>query len=448
MNRVSRLAFAFDRDWALVLLPISLLLWFLPIPFAGTSSGALLLLAGLRALLLLSVCGGITRIRRVENIEARWITLLVLFLGASMISALFSTDSSASLMDLGRQGYVAVFSILLVLAARGPNARVKLAGGMLLLPLLGMAAVGYLFLAYGGGLSSDALRSFKASVSISVPSLAINPLAAFIVLTLGLSVPVVSRLRYLRWAIAAMFVGAVIISGARSTLVALPLALLLFLTVKILSKRTTLARLLALAVPLAISFAMLTNVSLPTVSVDDLDALTTHRVYLWQTALDQFANHPLLGAGADTWRVNFETAVMPAQVRALSYRLSEYSSGAYHNAYLAFLAERGMIVFVPAMLIMWFVLRCAFRVYACRHLLAPGDREFAAFAPMMVLFILIRQFAECSGLLGYANGVGDFVSFALASVIIGLAADVENLPATANEREQIAFSRIATAESW
>ncbi len=434
MNQFARLKI----DSALVLLPVALALWFVPFPLAPIAS---------RTLLLLSVCGGIARIGHLDTLEVRWISLMGLFLATCATSALFSNNPSSSLLDLGRQIYVVVFSILLVLAARGTNARATLARAMIIPPSLGMTAVAYFYLRYGSGFTNEAFRQFKGSVSASAPSFAMNPIAAFIVLTLALSAPLISRSKYLSWAVAALFALVMMMTGARTTLIAIPAALLLFGTVRFFSKRTALLRLIAVALPLAVCFAMLVNIRTPSITVDELDTITTHRVYLWQAALRQFANHPWLGEGADTWRVDFETAVLPVQVRQTSRWLSERSSGAYHNAYLTFLAERGVVVFVPAMLILLFVLRCAFRVFEHRRSFVRDDRAFATLAPVMVLFILIRQLAECSGLLGYADGAGDFAGFALASVIVALAVEVDHPVLVVHEPQRIATSTLATV-SW
>lgn len=413
----------------LVLLPIALVCWFLPFQFAAVLS---------RALLLLSVSGGLTKTRLLRPVEARWILLFGLFLAASAASALFSMDPSASLVDFGRQAYVAVFSILLVLATRGSSARARLAGAIIFPTLLGMAAVLYLFWKFGSGFSNDALHAFKGSVSASAPTLSINPIAGFVVLTFFLSVPVFSRFKHVTWILAAIFALVLLLTGARSTIVALPLALLLFWIIRFFSDRAAFATQLAGLVLLgALTFALMANVRMPATTVDDLDDVTTHRVYLWEAALEQFANHPWFGAGADTWRLDLATTEVPAQSPEISDTFSRLSSGAYHNAYLAFLAERGLIVFIPALLILWFVLRSAFRVYTYRKLFAPGDREFANLAPIMVLFILARQLAECSGLLGYANGAVDFASFAVASLVVALAANIEHVVSPAYEQQRV-----------
>lgn len=422
----------------LVLLPIAFVCWFLPYQFAAVGS---------RALLLLSVSGGLARVRFLRRTEVRWIQLLGLFLVASATSAMFSMEASASLVDLGRQAYVVVFSILLVLATRGTSARTTLARAMIVPAFFAMAAVLYLYWIFGSGMSNNALHAFKSSVSASAPTFSINPIAGFVVLTFFLSVPAISEFKLITWILTAILVLVLVLTGARSTSLALLVAPLLFWTLRFFSSRTTFARLAGLVLLAAVSFAVTADVRMPAAAVDNLDDITTHRVYLWEAALEQFARHPWFGAGADSWRLEL-AAVLPDQSREISDRLSKLSSGAYHNAYLAFLAERGLIVFFPSLLILWFVLRSAFRVYEYRNLFAPGDRAFANLAPIMVLFIMVRQLGECSGLLAYANGGVDFASFAVASLVVALAGDIEHVASTAHKPQRVARLKTAMVVNW
>lgn len=401
-------------DPRLILLPIGLVCYFLPIPYAGLVS---------RGMLLVAVSGGFSRLGLLRRVEARWIVLLGLYLMASATSLLFSIDMSLSLMDFARQIYIVVFSILLVLTLRRSSARTELAAGMLLPTLLGIAVILYLFQTRGWGFSTDELHTFKASVSASDPSLAMNPIAGLFVLTFLASMPVSFRFRHLTWLFIAIFFPVLVLTGARSTIVALPSAVLLFMIVRVLWRMPLFPRLIAIAFLITLSIAVCVSIRIPSIPIESLDKATTHRVYLWEAALERFSSHYWFGAGADTWRLDLAT-VLPAEPQWVSRALLQLSSGAYHNAYLAFLAERGLVVSIPALLFLWFVLRSAFRVYAHRKMFAPVDRGLAQLAPTMVLFIMVRQLGECSGLLGYAEGTTDFASFVVASLVIALAADI------------------------
>jgi O-antigen ligase len=359
------------------------------------------------------------------------------------MSAAFSVDVSASLIDLGRQAYIVIFCILLMLTVRRPNARANLATVMIMPTLLGMALTLYMFWKFGTGISNDALHEFKASASASFLNITMNPLAGIVVLTFFATLPAVFRFRHLIWVSAALLVPILVLTGARSTMVALPLAVLLFLVIRFFSRLPLLPRLLALASSVTLLIAVAVATRVPVFTVDTADELTTHRVYLWQAAITRFAANQWFGAGADTWRLDL-TAVLPAEARE-SKGLLELSSGAYHNAYLTFLAERGLVVCIPALFVLSFVLRSAFRVYTCRKLLAPGDRVLAQFAPTMVLFIMIRQLAECSGLLAYADGPADFASFILASLIIALEGDLGQVASTVPSQQLVALESAAAA---
>jgi len=225
--------------------------------------------------------------------------------------------------------------------------------------------------------------------------------------------------------------------------VALPVAGLLFLAFRLFARLPLLPRFLALAFIATLFVAFVVSTRIPALTADALDELTNHRMQLWQAAITRFSTYQWFGAGADTWRLDL-TSMLPAEARE-EKGIQELSSGAYHSAYLTLLAERGLIVSLPALLLLAFLSRSALRVYASRKLLAPGDRGFALLAPTMLLFIMIRQLAECSGLLAYANGAADFASFTLASMIIALEGDVGLLASAVPIHQSVTLRAAAVA---
>lgn len=421
-------------DYKLILLPIGLVCWFVHFPFSPIVA---------RVLLILSVSGGLARLPLLRRVEARWIILLGLYLAASAVSSLLSVNVSASLNDFGRQVYISVFSILLILSLRHPNARNALATFMLIPTLLAMVLILYLYWTLGTGISNDALHDFKASVSTSLPNIPMNPLAGFVVLTLFAAIPAILRLNNLIWVATLLFVPILVLTGARSTIIAVPLAGVLFLIIRLFSRLPILPRVLALALAATLLVAFAATSRGPILTADAIDELTSHRVHLWQAAITRFSANRWAGAGADTWRTDL-TSMLPAEARN-EKGIMELSAGAYHSAYLSFLAERGLIVCIPALLVLVFVLRSAFRIYADRKLLTPGDRGFALLAPSMVLFIMIRQLAECSGLLAYASGAADFAAFVVASLIIAIEGEVGQLASVVSSQRFITLKGAAVA---
>ena len=274
--------------------------------------------------------------------------------------------------------------------------------------------IAYLYWRFGSGITGDDLKAFKGSVSAVMQNFAINPIAGLVVLTFFMSMPAFSRFKHLIWALLALFIPVLVITGARTTILAVPLAALLFCSIRYLSRRQTLALLVSIGLVLALLLALAAGVRVPATAVDDLDGVTTHRGYMWTAAWDRFSTYPWLGAGADTRRTDLPTFLPQTQEHWISDSILQLTSGAYHNAYLTYAAERGLIVFLPALL----STPLCFAPILIGSCLPRPICAFATIAPFIVLFILVRQVAESSGLLGYANGATDFACFAVASLVV------------------------------
>lgn len=398
----------------LLLLPVGLMVSFLPLPHAAFAS---------RVLLLISVSGAVPRLHRLRHLESQWACLLILFVVANVASAMFSMDVTTSLLDCGRQAYVALFSILLVVSVRKKQARLTVARGMIVATLVGMMAIVYLYSTFGFGFTLEGLKEFKASVWGAMPEFAVNPLAEVVTLSFFLSMPALSR--YMAWILGALFLPLLLITGARSAILAIPMSVLLLVGIQYLRKHRAATLLLTIGLAFTCIYFYFWNGRMDWLAsaAEKLSGFTTNRSYLWLAAVERFFAHPWVGGGGDTWRLDLPT-FLPTMWKPWLFRnFSNLAGGAYHNAYLTYLAERGLIGFIPGLMMILFVLRSALRLYSYRRILAGSDRVSALLAPLAVLFIVVRQCVEAAGVLGYANGAGDFICFVVVSMVIALAAD-------------------------
>ena len=101
--------------------------------------------------------------------------------------------------------------------------------------------------------------------------------------------------------------------------------------------------------------------------------------------------------------------------------------GAFHNTYLSVLTEKGLVVFVPALMMAAFLVCHSCRLYACRALFTGLDASHAAVMHLIVVIMLVRGLSEHAGWWGYANGTVDYTSYAAASLIVALTARLDRV---------------------
>jgi O-antigen ligase len=90
------------------------------------------------------------------------------------------------------------------------------------------------------------------------------------------------------------------------------------------------------------------------------------------------------------------------------------SDGAYHNQYITLLAEEGLVGFVPAMAIVWMLLRCC-RWLAWRTSIPAINRYMILLG---CLFLLLRATVEVPGLFGFANDPADYLAYCFVAVVV------------------------------
>lgn len=136
------------------------------------------------------------------------------------------------------------------------------------------------------------------------------------------------------------------------------------------------------------------------------------RTVLWSVAWSKFLEKPLSGHGYESWQDDLTSRIAGGEYFHTS--TSIIANGAYHNQYITLLAEEGLVGFVPAMAIVWMLLRCC-RWLAWRTSIPAISRNVILLA---CVFMLLRAAVEVPGLFGYANDPADYLAYCFVAVVV------------------------------
>lgn len=358
---------------------------------------------------------------RIKWVEVRWALIGAIYISLGLFSALSSPRPELGLLDAGRQFFIFIFGFSLLIVFRDSRT-VERFRKMLAYPaLIGACTLLFGFFSIMGAPTPEKLgdlAAFKYEMDARF-GVNPNPLSFAIVLLFVLSWQEANKRRS-SWFLVYIFVilASVVISGARTSLVIIPVALFL---VRMLSRPPSILSLIfsflvgMLILTLGILFAGDLTLSSAIFAVSEL---TTGRSDLWGAALVKFSERPLLGWGAHTWDLDLSSYLSIFSTDIDRFELLE--SGGFHNAYLTQLAEKGILGLAVELFLLAYLLRCSLRLYWIRSLLLGEEKKVAVIAPVWVILLLIRGFSEIGGLLGYANAGVDFIAYAGAALIFGI----------------------------
>jgi O-antigen ligase len=151
-----------------------------------------------------------------------------------------------------------------------------------------------------------------------------------------------------------------------------------------------------------------------------ITALTTGRIALWIAGLQKFLAQPLTGWGVGTWQVGLASYMPEYTEYGADAFVESLKAGAFHNAYLTALAERGLVAFLPGCALLGLAVREAFLI----RRLGEGsetDRLFALAAPFGLMALIFRGLGEQGGLFGNADALVDFAVMGLCAQVIATA---------------------------
>jgi O-antigen ligase len=162
---------------------------------------------------------------------------------------------------------------------------------------------------------------------------------------------------------------------------------------------------------------------------DVLNELTTGRLYMWAVALQVFADHPLFGAGPQSWEQDLPMGAS-ALLAGDAARYANTLGGAYHSIFFTTLAERGLVGLFAVLSLMVIILALCVKVFRKAAQLrgrAVAKHRGWVLSPTavvaVVLTTLVRGLAEYSGPIAYANAHADFVALTIIGLLLGILKD-------------------------
>jgi O-antigen ligase len=343
--------------------------------------------------------------------EMTFAALFGLFALSLMVPSLTATDPARAFKDLLK--LVLLFAVGLAMARALRHGRTARAFGYGM--LVGSAVTVALILnAYirHMGLSPptyQGLRILKEVLSKG-EGFPLNPISftAFFMYLIGLClVPP----RALAWCLG-VFVFAVssFLTGSRAPLGILLMSALVAIGLHQLRARSFVLRVSACLTLLLLIGAILASVF--TVDSRQMVTISEGRTVAWSVAWSKFLERPLSGYGYESWRDDLNSRIAGGEYFHTSKSL--LADGGYHNQYITLLAEEGLVGFVPAMAIIYMLLRCC-RWLAWRTSIPAISRHMILLG---CLFMLLRATVEVPGLFGYANDPADYLAYCFVAVVM------------------------------
>ncbi|MFN4282709.1 MAG: O-antigen ligase family protein [Alphaproteobacteria bacterium] len=386
----------------------------------------------MRPLLAVAILAGLLCFNgRFNKPETAWIGLLAFSFIALVFSCIGSSAPDAVGTALGRQGFMLLLAISLVMLLRDPQARMASLGGLLAILLAAGGAAAWVYLTFVPvyGFSYEGVRMIKG-VALLDHGIGLNSLSYLAVIALfGW------RIAYRPHPVADMLLLAlgflcIFLLGSRATLAALLIA---WASVRFLRFMWSASPLVgAFGIALLTSLAGLCVFILADYAVeireifgaDLLREISVGRTDMWGAGLEMWLQRPLFGWGPESWR-DLMLEFLPGTGDRFLTLIGNLESGSFHNGFVTMAAERGTLGLLSAIAIQIYLFRCAVQLYRGRDVLDERDRMMATLAPTLVLFMFLRSLAESSGLFGTANGEVDYMTYFVSSYFVALYAEIE-----------------------
>lgn len=382
----------------------------------------------LRPMLAASVLPAIGRVhQRLTRTELTWAALNVVVLSGTLVSVVVAIDKWTAIEDMIRQAFLLGIGVLLPLTMRQRSARKNFSAGFIV-PTLVLAAVLLIVYLYTAGLQGfpRSLKQTNYDIFLTY-GIAFNPLSFAFVLTLILSFPSWKSTPRLAPFLIVISAFVIILAGSRTTYLSIAVATFLALVWRMAAEIPPLLR---AAVGVVVLPATLIGVwygslaLITSVGPFAMNQLTAGRWALWAAGLSKFYERPFAGWGGGSWHIQLESHLPPYDIYSNEAILT-LKSGAFHNTYITLLAEKGLIVAVPALVLMVYLFHLSVRVWKTRGTLSDHDRAFATIAPAVMLLLALRSAFEQPGLFGHASGLVDFCAYAWAGMLIAVSSSLE-----------------------
>ena len=343
--------------------------------------------------------------------ETTFAALFGLLAVSLTIPSLTATDPARAFKDLMK--LVLLFAVGLALARALRHGRTARAFGygMLTGSAVTVALILYTYIQHMGLTlpTYQALRVLK-EVLTKGEGFPLNPISftAFFMYLIGLCL---APTRALTLCLGVpVFAVSSFLTGSRAPLAILLLSALVAIGLHLLRARSFVLRVSACLTLLLLTGAIVASVY--TVDAREMVTISEGRTVLWSLAWSKFTDRPLSGYGYESWRDDLASRVAGGEYFHTSKSI--ISDGAYHNQYITLLAEEGLVGFVPAMAIVWMLLRCC-RWLAWRTSIPAINRYMILLG---CLFLLLRATVEVPGLFGFANDPADYLAYCFVAVVV------------------------------
>lgn len=300
-------------------------------------------------------------------VEWRWVVLFLGYLLSSLISSLLSPAPELGFVDAGRQVFIMFFTLGMLLLFRDECAVHYYRRFLVLSSLLGALT---LIIGFGVvvGLPTleniSNLAAFKYEMTLRY-GINPNPLSFAVLLAFVLTWCSKEEGRPgWFWAYSLVVWVSIFLSGARTTLAIVAGAALIVFLLRRPIKGFVLLPLGIAVISIVISSTVLAHEIIGVELLLSLSEFFSGRTELWMVAVDKFVERPWFGWGALTWNLDL-WRYMSSYSGELD-RWDALGSGAFHNAYLTHLAEKGLVGLGVQIALLIFLVKASFVLYWCR----------------------------------------------------------------------------------
>jgi O-antigen ligase len=347
----------------------------------------------------------------VTRAEGRFGGLFAVLLILLIVPSLTATDPIRALHDLAKLVLICVIGFGMARALRDVRTAQVFGYAMLAGTFMLTGMIFYVYVKHMGFSLPTylELRQMKGMLA-KKEGISLNPIAFSAIFMYIIGLCLVRPAMWIGGLGAFVFATAAFLTGSRA-----PAGILLVSATVLLVLYLKRARPLSLKVAgwsLALGLTLVLAILMTTMSAREFASLTEGRSILWRVAWKKFTEQPLVGYGMESWRDDLISRI-PGEY-ALTSNIAAQSAGGYHNQYVTLLAEGGLLIFLPALAIIWWLVRSS-------HWIAFQSSELPINRYMILLgclFLLLRAGVEIPGLFGYAQEPADYLAYCFLAVVI------------------------------
>jgi len=351
------------------------------------------------------------------RVETNFLLLFGAFFVALVVPSLTATDVPRAFTDVLKLALLCGIGLVLARSLRDARTAKAFGYGMLLGSIAPTLQIVIVYVKHLGLTvpTYEHLRLLKGLVS-KHEGIALNPIAFTALFMYIVGLCLVRRTKLI-WGLGAfVFLVSATLTGSRAPAAIAVLSFYVFLTWSSLQSKSLFVRVSGLLVFVAVSASAMGTVL--ALDADKLASITEGRSDLCRVAWSKFMQRPISGFGYESWRDDL-VSLLPGKYVNLTAQIATRNAGSYHNQYLTILAEEGLIAFIPAVAIIWTLLKYCHWLATYKLISATNGRLIM----MACLFMLLRAGVEVPGLFGYSQEPADYLAYCFLAVVISQASN-------------------------